>query len=49
MEKDEKIREGQARFRPNRSYVDHVYTLGKILIGRKDAGLTAYCFLLDAE
>ena len=29
--------------------VDHVYTLGKILQGRKDAGLTTYCFFLDAQ
>ena len=43
MEKDEIISEGQAGFRPNRSCVDHVYTLGKIIQGRKDAGLTTYC------
>ena len=28
MEKEDKISEGQAGFRPNRSCVDHVYTLG---------------------
>ena len=38
MEKDEKISERQ----------DHVYTLGKIIQGRKDAGLTTYCFLQKA-
>ena len=44
LEKEEKISEGQAGFRPNRNCVDHVYTLGKIIQGRKDAGLTTYCF-----
>ena len=41
LEKEEKISEGQAGFRPNRSCVDHVYTLGKIIQGRKDARLTS--------
>ena len=44
--KDEKISEGQAEFRPNRSCVDYVYTLDKIIQGRKDAGLTMYLVLL---
>ena len=44
MEKEEKVSEGQAGFRPNHSCVDHVYTLGKIIQGRKDAGRTTYCF-----
>ena len=43
LEKEEKISEGQEGFRPNRSRIDHVYTLGKIIQGRKDAGLTTYC------
>ena len=47
--KDEKISEGQAGFRPNRSCVDYVYTLGKIIQGRKDAGLTTYCFFLHVQ
>ena len=42
LEKEEKISEGQAGFRPNCSCVDHVYTLGEIIKGRKDAGLTTY-------
>ena len=46
MEKEEKVREGQAGFRPNRSCVDHVYTLCKIIQGRKDAGRTTYCFFM---
>ena len=46
MEKDENISEGQAGFRPNRSCVDHVYILGNTIQGRKDAGLTTYCFFL---
>ena len=49
LEKEEKISEGQAGFRPNRSCVDHVHTLGKIIQGRKDAGLTTYCFFLDVQ
>ena len=49
LEKEDKISEGQAGFRPNRSCVDHVYTLGKIIQGRKDAGLTTYCFFLDVQ
>ena len=49
LAKDEKISEGQAGFRPNRSCVDHVYTLGRIIQGRKDAGLTAHCFFLDIQ
>ena len=48
MEKEEKTSEGQAGFRPNRSCVDHVYTLGKIIQGRKE-GQTTYCFFLDAQ
>ena len=42
MEKEEKIIEGQAGFRPNRSGVDNVYTRCKIIEGRQDAGLTTY-------
>ena len=49
MEKEDKSSEGQAGFRPNRSCVDRVYTLGKIIQGRKDAGLPTYCFFLDVQ
>ena len=49
MEKEEQISERQAGFRPNRSCIDHVYTLGKIIQGRKDAGLTTCCFFLDVR
>ena len=42
LEKEEKISEGQAGFRPDRSCVDLVNTLCKIIQGRKDAGLTRY-------
>ena len=45
LEKDTQISEGQAGFKPNRSCVDYVYTLGKIIQGRKDAGLTTHCFM----
>lgn len=40
LEKREKIREGQAGFRQNCRCVDHMYTLGRTVQGRKDAGLT---------
>ena len=49
LEKDKEMSEGQAGFRPNPSCVDHVYTLRKIIQGRKDAGLTTYCFFLDVQ
>ena len=49
IEKEEKISVGQADFRTNSSCVDHVYTSGKIIQGRKDAGLTPYCFFLDVQ
>ena len=45
--KGETFSEGQAGFRPSRICVDHVYTLGKIIQGRQDAGLTTYCFFLE--
>ena len=49
LEKEGKISEGQAGFRPNRSCIDHIYILGKIIQGRKDAGLKTYCFFLDVQ
>ena len=49
MLKEDKTSEAQAGFRPNRSCVDHVYTLGKIIQDRRDAGLTTYCFFLDVQ
>ena len=49
MEKEENISEGQAGFRPNRSCVDHVHTLGKMTQGIKDARRTTYCFFLDVQ
>ena len=49
LENEENISEGRAGFRPNRSYVDYVYTLGKIIQGREDARLTTYCFFLDVQ
>ena len=48
-EKEDKTSEGQAGFGPNRSCVDHVYTIGKLFQGRKDAGLTAHCLFLDVQ
>ena len=49
MDNEDKISEGRAGFRSNRSCVDHVHTLGKIIQGRKDAGLTTYCIFLDVK
>ena len=49
MEKEGKICQGQAGFRPNRSGVDHVYTLGKIIQGRKAAVRVTYCFILNVQ
>ena len=50
LEKEEEnISEEQAGFRPNRSCIDHIHTLGKIIQGRKDAGLKTYCFFLDVQ
>ena len=49
LDKNKKISEGQAEFRLNRSCVHHLYTLGKVIQGRKDAGLTMYCFFLDVQ
>ena len=40
---------GQAGSGPNRTSVDHVYTVGKIIQGRKDRGLTAYRLFLDVQ
>ena len=42
LEKKKNKSEGQAGFKPNRSCVDHVSTLGKTIQGRKHAGLTTY-------
>ena len=47
MEKEDKVREGHAGIRPSRSCVDYVYTLSKIIQGRKETGLTRYCLFLD--
>ena len=49
LEKEEKISVGQAGFRTNSSCVDHVFTLGKIVQGRKGARLTTYCFFLGVQ
>ena len=49
LEKDKKTSERQAGFRPNRSCVNRVYTLGKIIQGRKEAGPTMYRFFLDVQ
>ena len=45
MEEEGIISKGQAGFRPNQSCVDHVYTSGDIIRGRKDAGLSTCLFI----
>ena len=49
LDKEDKISEGQAGLRPNRSCVAHVHTLGKIIQGRKDAGQTTYWLFPDVQ
>ena len=49
MMKEEEISKWQAGCRPNRACVDHVYTLGKIIQGRKDPARTTYCLFLDVQ
>ncbi|CAB1098869.1 unnamed protein product [Ectocarpus sp. CCAP 1310/34] len=49
LEKEHSIREGQAGFQKNRGCVDHVFTVGRIMQGRKRAGKPTYCFFLDVK
>ena len=49
LEKDKKVSEERAGFRSNSTCVDHVHTLGKLIQGRKDAGLTTYCTFPDVQ
>ncbi|CAB1119768.1 unnamed protein product [Ectocarpus sp. CCAP 1310/34] len=48
-EKEHSISEGQAGFRRKRGCVDHVFTVGRIIQGRKRAGKPTYCFFLDVK
>lgn len=43
-EKEEEINEGQVGFRPNRTWGDHMFTLGKVNERKRDAGPTTYYF-----
>ncbi|CAB1117831.1 unnamed protein product [Ectocarpus sp. CCAP 1310/34] len=49
LEKEHSISEGQAGFRKKRGCVDHVFTVGRIIQGRKRAGKPTYCFFLDVK
>ena len=49
MKEEEYVYEGQASFRPNRSYVDRTYTLRNTIQSIKDAGITACCLFLDIQ
>ncbi|CAB1107046.1 unnamed protein product [Ectocarpus sp. CCAP 1310/34] len=49
LEKEHSISEGQAGFRKKRGCVDHVFTVGRIIQGRKRAGKPTYCYFLDVK
>ncbi|CAB1113177.1 unnamed protein product [Ectocarpus sp. CCAP 1310/34] len=49
LEKEHCISEGQAGFRKKRGCVDHIFTVGRIIQGRKRAGKPTYCFFLDVR
>ncbi|CAB1115185.1 unnamed protein product [Ectocarpus sp. CCAP 1310/34] len=49
LEKEHSISEGQTGFRKKRGCVDHVFTVGRIIQGRKRAGKPTYCFFLDVK
>ena len=53
LKKGKTMSKGQAGFRPNSSCVDHVhiyiYILRTLIDGRKNAGLTTCCCLLDVQ
>ncbi|CAB1111402.1 unnamed protein product [Ectocarpus sp. CCAP 1310/34] len=49
LEKEHSISEGQAGFRKKRGCVDHAFTVGTIIQGRKRAGKPMYCFFLDVN
>ncbi|CAB1119083.1 unnamed protein product [Ectocarpus sp. CCAP 1310/34] len=41
--------EGHAGFRKKRGCVDHAFTVGRIIQGRKSEGKPTYCFFLDVK
>ena len=49
LEKERRISEGQAGFRKERGCVDHVFTVGRIIQGRKKEEEPTYCFFLDVQ
>ena len=49
LEKDKTMSKGQAGLRPNRSCVDHMHILRKLIDGRKNARPTTCCFFLDRK
>ena len=49
LKKDKTMSKGQAGLRPNRSCVDHMHILRKLIDGRKNARLTTCCFFLDRQ
>ena len=49
LEKEHSISEGQAGFRKKRGCVDHAFTVGRIIQGRKRAGKPTYCFFMDVK
>lgn len=49
FEKGKNIRQEKEVLSPNCTCVDHVYTLGMIIEGMNNAGLTTYCWFLDVK
>ena len=49
LEKERRISEGQAGFRKEMGCVDHVFTVGRIIQGRKKEEKPTYCLFLDLQ
>ncbi|CAB1098704.1 unnamed protein product [Ectocarpus sp. CCAP 1310/34] len=49
LEKEHSISEGQAGFRKKKGCVDHAFTVGRIIQGRKGAGRPTNCFFLEVK
>ncbi|CAB1105020.1 unnamed protein product [Ectocarpus sp. CCAP 1310/34] len=49
LEEERRISEGQAGFRKMRGWVDHAFTIGRIIQGRQRARKLTYCFFLDVQ
>lgn len=47
--REEELARGKQVFGLDRTYVDHVYILGEIIHGRKDAGLKTWYFFFESD